>query len=214
MPIPTEITLKSAGTPAAERFNYTGMHRYLLTLPAHGPAAPFSGREIVTSVLDILRDASWRHHFEVYAYCFLPDRLLLIIRGKEETSQMKPFLREFRASSDGALSSKLGRPLWSKKYLERVLRKTEITSEAARAVFTTPVKLGLAPTPREYPYQGSFVRDPNLLFGPAELPPKPGQSRPVPSRHGRPQRAGFRSGPPGKKRGGERPAKPKGKARR
>jgi hypothetical protein len=170
MPIPTEIRLKSADTEAHERFNYIGMHRYLLTLPTRG--ATFTTRERVTPVLDALREASWRHHFDVYAYSFLPDRLLLIVRGKEETSHLKLFLRDFRTSADGALAPTLGRPLWRKKYLERVLRKTEISSDIAHGIFAMPVALGLARSPVDYTLQGSFVKDIRVLAGPP--PARPG----------------------------------------
>jgi hypothetical protein len=205
MPIPTEIRLKSADAEVHERFNYTGMHRYLLTLPARG--AIFTARERATPVLDALREASWRHHFDVYAYAFLPDRLLLIVRGKEETSHLKLFLREFRAAADGALAPSLGHSLWKKKYLERVLRKTEISSDIAHALFATPVALGLARSPAEYPLQGSFVKDIRLLAGGGEPPARPGS--PPGRKGGRgPSGRGTSGGDPQRKKTWKRPSGP------
>jgi hypothetical protein len=204
MPMPTGIRLKSADAEVHERFNYTGMHRYLLTLPAHG--ATFTVRERVTLVLDALREASWRHHFDVYAYSFLPDRLLLIVRGKEETSHLKSFLRDFRMAADGALAPSLGHPLWRKKYLERVLRKTEVSSDIAHAIFATPVALGLARSPTEYLLQGSFVKDIRVLAG-GGTPPSAPPGRPPGRKGGRgPSGRPTSAGDPQRKKQWKRPS--------
>lgn len=166
MAIPTVIRLKSQDSPSGDRFNYTGKHRYLLTLPVAGERPVFVGAALTVPVLDILRDACWRHHFEVYAYSFLPTRLVLIVRGKEDVSRLKEFLRSFRQESNERLRDQLGRALWAKKYLERVLRKTEPSIEAARMLFMLPVKEGLVASAAEYPLQGSFVVEMRKFFAP------------------------------------------------
>ncbi len=166
MAIPTVIRLKSQDSPSGDRFNYTGKHRYVLTLPAAGGRPVFSDATLTVPVLDILRDACWRHHFEVYAYSFLPARLDLIVRGKEDVSQLKEFLRSFRQESNDRLKERLGGPLWAKKYLERVLRKTEPSADAARILFMLPVREGLAASAADYPLQGSFVGEMRRFFPP------------------------------------------------
>lgn len=166
MAIPTGIRLTSQDIPSGERFNYRGKHRYLLTLPVAGGRSVFAGAAVTVPVLDVLRDVCWRHHFDVYAYSFLPARLVLIVRGKEDTSQLKEFLRSFRQESNDRLMEQLGRPLWSRKYLERVLRKTELSVDAARALFMIPVKEGLAVSSADYPFQGSFVGEMRRFVAP------------------------------------------------
>ena len=140
-----------------QRFNYKGTHRYLITLPVPVSKKVFTERERVVRVLDVLREVCWVHRFDVYAYCFLPDRLILIIRGRTEESDMRLFLADFRQQSSAALASELLHPLWKRTYLERVLRKTEDSKRIAHDVFQLPVKSGLAPDPESYPFQGSFV---------------------------------------------------------
>jgi len=157
MGMPTEMRLKSATAASAERFNYIGMHRYLITLPTLQSAAVFTGRDAVEETLNRLRDCGLDQRFDIYAYCFLPDRLLLIVRGKDDTANMKAFLRVFRESSNTAIQPRLGHPLWSRKYLERVLRRTEDSREIARKIFDLPVKAGLVAPGKPYPFQGSFV---------------------------------------------------------
>jgi hypothetical protein len=193
MPIPTIINLKSLEQASGERFDYTGKHRYLLTLPVFGTHPVFAEAARTVAVLDKLREACWQYHFDAYAYCFLPTRLVLIARGREDVSRLKDFLRFFRQQSNDRLAEELGRPLWSRKYLERVLRKTELSIDAAREVFMLPVKEGLAATPAEYPLQGSFVEEMKRFF------PPPGRERFSAARTGRPR---------------EHPRRPKQKSRR
>jgi putative transposase len=154
------------------------MHRYLITLLAHPSCTSLGLKETVIPTLDVLRESCHAHFFEVYAYCFLPDRLVLLVRGKEETSDMKLFLASFRKDSESAHGLRGGKHLWSKRYQERVLRKTEVTRAIADEVFRLPVKAGLAGGTDRYPFQGSFV-----LAG--VPPPRPGRGMP-PRSKGRP----------------------------
>jgi REP element-mobilizing transposase RayT len=168
MAMPTGIHLGHGEPAAGGRFNYTGTHRYFVKLPVHGQRPVFISAEPAVVVLQALREACWHHHFDTYAYCFLPDCVLLIVRGKSETSNLKEFLREFRITSQRYLGPVLRRTVWSTKYLERVLRKTELSPDAARRIFALPVQRGLATSPLGYPLQGSFVEKMTAFY---RLPP-------------------------------------------
>lgn len=143
--------------PRRPPFDYTGMYRYLITLPVFGGKNVFTERGRVLGVLNALRDTALNFHFDVYAYCFLPAEVVLVVRGKDKTANMKQFLRAFRKSADEALQSELGHPLWKKKYLERVLRRDEDTKRIVASVFQRPVLAGLVKKPADYLFQGSFV---------------------------------------------------------
>jgi putative transposase len=151
------VSLIDPEPPKRFRFDYKGMHRYVITLPVFSAKKIFTTQETVSPTLNCLRDAARQQRFEVYAYCFLPDRLALIVRGKDADSNMKKFLAEFRAASSSALEVSLGHALWKRKYLERVLRKTEETRRAVEKILQMPVQAGLAKRASEYPFQGSFV---------------------------------------------------------
>lgn len=151
------VSLIDAQPPDRYRFDYRGMHRYVVTLPVYAGKTLFAEKTRVVSVLNALRDAAFKHRFDVYAYCFMPDKLELIVRGKDEQSMMKEFLNEFRGLSNALAESELGHPLWKKKYLERVLRKTEDSRRVSDAIFELPVKAGLVSKASDYPFQGSFV---------------------------------------------------------
>jgi len=155
MAMVTEMHLRES-EGGKDRFNYRGMHRYLITLLIAKAGAILPEREFVLSLLTNLRKASSEHGFDVYAYCILPDRLVMLVRGKTESSDMKQFLSAFRALSSAGHAAR-GEVLWARKYRERVLRKGEVTREIAEGVFKLPVTLGLVVPPRTYEFQGSFV---------------------------------------------------------
>ncbi|MBM2846211.1 MAG: hypothetical protein HW407_1523 [Bacteroidetes bacterium] len=158
MAVTTEMNLAAGKDAESHRFNYKGMHRYLITLHTFKSRKVFTEGAPVLKALGILQEVCWKHRFDTYAYCFLPDRLVLIVRGKTEFSDMKAFLSAFRQASSMALEAELGHPLWKRIYTERVLRKKEESAEKASEVFSLPVQAGLVTIPSEYPYLGSFVK--------------------------------------------------------
>jgi hypothetical protein len=146
------------------RFNYRGMHRYFITQPVHSSFPGFDDPAKIFAVLEVLRSCAAKQKFDVYAYLFLPAKLILIIRGKGEESDMKAFLSEFRENSTAVMKLPAEGALWSRKYVERVLRKSELSREAVKDVLMIPVKEGLAASPGEYRFGGSFAYDPAKIF--------------------------------------------------
>ncbi len=154
----SEMHLGRGGGGEGYRFDYKGMHRYYIALPTFKSRPLFTDKVLVRAVLNALRDACLEYHFDIYAYCFMPDRLVMIARGKTDESNMKTFLSAFRTASASLGAPSVPHSLWKRKYLERVLRKTENTADAAKEILTLPVKAGLAPNAASYEFQGSFVR--------------------------------------------------------
>lgn len=188
----TEMHLRQA-EEGAERFNYRGKHRYLVTLIARSSCGSIAQKETVNAALTLLHDCTRSHMFDLYAYCFLPDRLVLLIRGKDDAADMKAFLSAFRDTSSEAFRKERGVRLWTRKYQERVLRKTEDSRAVAEEIFRLPVKAGLAALPGGYEFQGSFV-----LLGARSLSRSVPKAPPNPSSHRRGRPSGPR--PPGHER--------------
>ena len=153
----TEMHLGNGKPKESFRFNYKGMHRYIITLPSFKSHRVFADRAVILKVLDLLRESCWKHHFDIYAYCFLPESLVMIARGKTEYADMKVFLSGFRSLAAGALEPQLGHPLWKRKYLERVLRKKEDSRKIADDIFQLPVKAGIVAKAADHEFHGSFV---------------------------------------------------------
>ena len=151
------IDLRKKGSTDRYRFDYKGMHRYLVTFTTYRSVSVFTEKSVVLRLLDLLRESCWKHHFDVYAYCCLPDRLVMIVRGKTEHADMKAFIAAFRSHSSGLFQESLGHPLWKRTYTERVLRKREDSKVLASEVFQLPVQAGLVSRAEDFAFRGSFV---------------------------------------------------------
>jgi putative transposase len=160
------MRLRSAADGKRTGFNYTGTHRYILTLPTYRTRPIFAENRMVVAILDVLRETARDGQFDVFAYCFVPDRLILVIHGKTATSDMKVFFSTFRQRSSSAVEADLGHPLWKRTFLERVLRRGEESKNVARDLFRLPVTQGLSASPAAYPYLGSFTEDVRSLLRP------------------------------------------------
>jgi putative transposase len=192
------MQLRSASEGKSKGFDYRGMHRYLVTLPSFRNRQVFLDDSRITPVLDALRVLATEQEFDVFAYCFLPDRLIVLLHGRTRSSDLRAFLPAFRARATELLEPLLGHALWKRSYLERVLTRSSDSAEVARQVFRLPVSAGLARTAQSYRYLGSFSEDVERLL----------QVRPRP--FGRPK--ARPPGPPRKRwgrQGGERSSRPR-----
>jgi putative transposase len=107
------------------------------------------------------------HHFEVLAYCFMPDHLHLLLEGLSDDADMRSCCRLLRQRLAHAYAGLTGRPLWQPGYWDRVLRAGEETRDCALYILANPIRRGLARTIGEYPYSGGtwFLRLANERSG-------------------------------------------------
>ena len=153
---------------------YRGEKAYLLTLATAGRIPRFLDANIVEQCLAELRSAAQEFEFDVYAYCFMPDQLHLLVGGRSENSYLISFVKSFKqrtgfwfASGRGGLkASPTGysatNTLWQRSYHDHVLRSDESLRLAGEYVVANPVEAGLVEQPEDYPYSGSLVW-PDLL---------------------------------------------------
>lgn len=90
------------------------------------------------------------------AYCFMPDHLHLLVEGDEEADLIK-FIREFKQLTAYSYKNVAGHKLWQRSFYDRVLRVDEDARAVARYICNNPVRKGLAASPLEYPFIGSFI---------------------------------------------------------
>ena len=154
MSLTTEMRLPSATKEEGHHFTYVGRFRYAITMPVRRGVRVFVTEEAVKGVHDRLIAVARQTEFEVIAYCYLPEKLSIIVGGKEDTSDLRAFLKTLRATTAELTP---GAPLWSRHYLERVVRKGEDMKRVAHELYRLPVVAGLAKQPSEYPYQGSLT---------------------------------------------------------
>ena len=118
----------------------------------------FGKAEMVDMCLQNLSEVATRTHFEVVAYCFMPDHLHLLVQTTAE-ADLVAFVRLFKQRSGYAYRRLTRDPevLWQKSYYDHVLRREESLRDAARYIWGNPVRAGLVEDARHYPYSGSFT---------------------------------------------------------
>jgi putative transposase len=172
-----EFHRKSNRLPAE---SYRGRKAYFLTLCTRQRKRLFSDAALVTAVLVVLRKACSTHFFNVYAYCFMPDHLHLILIGESDSAHLAPAVQAFKSLAAAAARELGVFDLWQKGYYDHGLRSGESMEGAAWYVFMNPVRAGLAGRVEEWPFSGSFAFEWKRVLPPAELfePPwKPKMAR-------------------------------------
>ena len=141
-------------------FNYRGFYRYFVTICAYNSERVFKNDPLLVSWLtDTMREKSSSFGFKVWAYCFMPDHLHLLIEGKGNDSDMRRFISSYKQSTGFYYKKKTGQPLWQVNYYEHVLRGEEDTTNVARCIFDNPVRKGLMDDFKKYKSLGSFEFD-------------------------------------------------------
>jgi len=139
-----------------QSFSYHGYYRYFITIRSHGFKHHFVNDEVVGKLIDILKATAMQEDFAVWAYCFMPDHLHLLIEGKSGNVDMKTFVSSFKQKTAYWFKSIYGVQLWETNYYEHVLRNDEATTAVARYIIQNPVRKVIVEDYSQYPYSGSF----------------------------------------------------------
>ena len=137
-------------------FPYRGQYRYFITLRSHDFKHRFVRRDIVFTAIQFLEDVAKQTSFTIWAYCFMPDHLHLLVEGKSAGADMRRFVTLFKQKTGYWFSRTYSSKLWAPNYYEHVLRNEEDTPAVARYIFRNPVRQGLVDDYASYPYSGSL----------------------------------------------------------
>ena len=148
---------------------YRGRKAYFLTLCTWDRKRGFVDSGLVEMILGVLRDVCVRFSFGVYAYCFMPDHLHLIVTGEDDSSELPGMVRAFKSLAAGAGAEIGVFDIWQKGYYDHVLRSGESMDSAAWYVFMNPVRAGLVGRMEEWEFSGSFVFELGMMVSPGDL---------------------------------------------
>ena len=153
--------------------SYLGPRSYFLTLCTGGRKELFTNAQRVDFLLDLLRLECSAYSFGVYAYCFMPDHLHLVLVGKESSAHLARLVRTFKGVAVARARALGTRRLWQRGFYDHVIRAEQELNRVAWYVFTNPVRAGLVPEAREWPFSGSWLFDWKKVTAPAEafVPP-------------------------------------------
>jgi putative transposase len=94
-----------------------------------------------------------QYGFTLYAYCFMPDHLHVLVAG-DEWSDLRRFVQHFKQMSGYYCKRATGQMLWQPSYWDHILRFEEALADVAEYIWANPVRARLAKSWREYPFSG------------------------------------------------------------
>lgn len=150
--------------PSIRNFDYRGHHRYFLTWCCDHRKPLFAKADSVDLVRTQFLRASGQTSLTLFAYCFMPDHVHLLVVGETEEADAKAFMKLAKQYSGYYYSKSLRSVLWQRYGYEHVLRSDESTRQVCRYILENPVRARLVTDVREYPYSGSAVWDLTLLI--------------------------------------------------
>ncbi len=145
--------------PRLKTFDYLGPYRYFLTFCTARCHSAFITTAVVDLVLSQIVRAAAEQRFAIFAYCFMPDHLHLLVEGTAADSDMREFCRIAKQYAGFAYKVHTLRPLWQPSYYDHILREEEDTWSVVRYIVENPLLAELAARADEYPFLGSCVVD-------------------------------------------------------
>jgi putative transposase len=146
------------GRPAVlKTFDYLGPHRYFLTFCTFERRARFTTAASVRLVRTQILRACSDERMAVFADCYMPDHVHLLVQGQAEHSDCRRFISRAKQLSGFAYQQAYRQRLWQRYFHERVLRSDDDTLSVARYILENPVRAGLVQRAQDYPFSGSGV---------------------------------------------------------
>ncbi|MGH7900582.1 MAG: REP-associated tyrosine transposase [Thermodesulfobacteriota bacterium] len=144
-------------------FNYCSPFCYFVTICTADKRKVFTNSSIFSEVVNCLKESATRHNFQIFAYCFMPDHLHLLIGANESEADLIKFIKLFKQRTGYEYGKKYKVKLWQKSFYDHIIRKEESLIEKTRYILENPIRKGLVIDFREYPFLGSMIFDINEL---------------------------------------------------
>src|SRR3989441_10581633 len=77
-------------------FSYRGLHRYSLTFCTYERHELFVEPTFAHRAIEQMLISSAQNAFAVYAYCFMPDHVHLLVEGRVETAALEPYVKDVK----------------------------------------------------------------------------------------------------------------------
>jgi putative transposase len=135
---------------------------FFLTLCTNNKKAYFSNSQVCEIIVGELEHRRLTREIKLFCYCLLPDHLHLLISFDETYVKktgafgecaLQNWVSAFKRYTSRIAGQTCGiKPLWQGNFYDHVVRDDESLLEICQYILDNPVRKGLAPSWREYPY--------------------------------------------------------------
>jgi REP element-mobilizing transposase RayT len=141
------------------RDRYRGQVSVAYTVCIENRLPLFTHGNVVTVAIDRLTRSAQKHDCNILIYCFMPEHLHLITRGKSPSADVWQAVVAFKQLLGFWLGANRPQFHLQKDFHDHVIRADEDLVAQIRYVAMNPVRRGLVQEWHEYPYTGAIGVD-------------------------------------------------------
>jgi putative transposase len=159
--LPTYKKMKKIRLP--EEVYLMKYHPCIITICTRESYHYFENSSFTLLCIDVLIDLATKNNLRLFAYCFMPDHVHLVIAVHGDKSIID-FVRKYKSIST-IKSRKYGfqDKIYQGRFHDRFIRKEEGLNNAILYVLNNPVRKGLVKRWEDYPYSGYLMWAASLL---------------------------------------------------
>lgn len=135
---------------------YLGQVAVFFTARARRGSRPLNQPGLARDLVNALAAGAFRHTCDVPIYCFMPDHVHLILRGRSPAADTWAAMCQFKQRSGYLFARSQVGIRWQKDFYDEILRDEFAFQRVTAYIAANPVKAGLARTMAEYPGLGSL----------------------------------------------------------
>ncbi len=117
----------------------------------------FTTLKIFLKMEEMLLSSLKKTDCDAYVYLFMPDHFHFLITGKNEKSNIKKCIDNFKQISGYWLSVNMSNYKWQKDYYDHILREHEEIKVQVNYILNNPVRAGFVDYWKDYEYKGSTI---------------------------------------------------------
>ncbi len=135
--------------------NYLGRRTYFVTICTYDRHPAFRDRETGRRIVAHLRSAAEKDGFALHAFCVMPDHVHLLAEGRGDRCDLLKFVDGFKQRSAYEYRRVWRGTLWQRRFHDYILRRSDPIEGVALYIWMNPVRKGLCPRAKDYPFSGS-----------------------------------------------------------
>jgi putative transposase len=139
--------------------SYRGRVEVAFTACTKNRVPLFVEARLVGKCAEILLQECAGEQCDALAYLFMPDHLHLLLRGKEDTSDVLRLMRRFKQRTGYFFSQNSVRERWQKDFYDHICRDEQEVQKQIRYIIENPVRKGFVTHWKDYKFKGSTVFD-------------------------------------------------------
>ena len=121
--------------------------------------AIFRDETLVRKLVELLEQKLKETNCDSPVYCFMPNHLHLLVRGRSEDATPKVAIDKFKLSAGIWLGTHRAGMKLQHDYYDHIIRSHDDWREQAQYIARNPVRAGLVENPLDYPFTGCIGSD-------------------------------------------------------